>query len=89
MTEIQIDDNSSKVRGDPKALVSSPMWTFSAYPTPKGGVLKAKSSTSAKMTVTATVPRDKQERPVSSVNFEPPFSVVCSSTVSVLVYMLP
>lgn len=62
---------AGKTRPSSSPLVASPMWTFSAYPTPRGGVLRAKSSTTQR---SAAASDRRPEATLTSISFEPPFS---------------
>jgi len=60
-----------------KSLVPSPLFQFTAYPTPRGGVLREKSPGRSRTVTSANNSNTSGlEKAVTAISFEPPFHIV-------------
>lgn len=71
-------EKAKRQKSQQKELVQSPMFQFSAYPTPSGTVLRSRSPPGRAKTI-KTRDNPITERAASAVNFEPPFNPVSQS----------
>lgn len=61
-----------------RSLVASPMFQYSAYPTPSGSVLRSRSPLGRSRTIVSAKDTHSSslERAITTIKFEPPFAEV-------------
>ena len=71
-------EKAKRQKSAQKDLVQSPMFQFSAYPTPSGTVLRSRSPPGGSRTITAARDTKATERPATAaaISFDPPFNPV-------------